>query len=81
MPIPSDKAFIIGSMIIEANTNGNRVEFYIDDELKHIDNTLPFSWTWNEFAFGTHEIMVKAYDAEENVATDKINVVIFNIGG
>ncbi len=46
------------------------VEFHIDDVLKSNDNKLPYEWLWDEFAFGTHEIKVVAYDSEGNKASD-----------
>jgi len=78
MPIASNKVVIIGTITIDAETNGNSVEFYIDDELKYVDNGSPYEWQWNEFIVGNHEITVKAYDAEEE-ARDSIDVWIFNI--
>jgi len=55
MPIASNKAVIIGAITIEAETNGNSVEFYIDDELKYVDNGSPYEWQWNEFIVGKHK--------------------------
>ena len=78
MSVPSDMAVIIGKITIEAETNGNRVEFYVDGELKYNDSEPPFSWQWNEFAVGQHEIKVIAYSGETK-ATDEENVWIFNI--
>ena len=56
----------------------DRVEFYIDDELKFVDDESPYEWLWNEKAFGTHEIQVIAY-SKGNDAKGKIDVLIFNI--
>lgn len=72
------KTIVVGEITIEVETNGNRVEFYIDDELKYVDSEKPYEWTWNEFAIGKHEIKVIAYD-KGNTVEDKINVVIFNL--
>ena len=75
---------IIGEITIEADAYGedgiDGVEFYIDDILRNTDTYLPYQWTWNEFAFGNHELKVIAYDTEGNTAKDKIEVKIFNIG-
>ncbi|MEA2055181.1 MAG: DUF5050 domain-containing protein [Candidatus Thermoplasmatota archaeon] len=79
MAINSDKAIIIGKIIIEANTSGNKIEFYIDDELKSSDTQVPYEWLWDEFAIGTHEIKVITYDNKGNEASDEINVTIFNL--
>ena len=74
---------IIGSITIEADARGeiSKVEFYIDGNIKFTDYDMPYSWLWNEFAIGRHEIKVIAYDNEGNKVEDKINVIIFNLGG
>ena len=76
--ISSDRTIIIGGITIGVKTNGERVEFYIDGKLKYNDNEQPYSWLWNEFAIGNHEIKVKAYD-ERNEAMDEISVLIYNL--
>ena len=79
--VPSDKVIIIGGISIETITNGNKVEFYVDDELKFIDEEEPYRWQWDERAIGKHEIKVIAYDNEGNKAKDEIEAIIFNIWG
>ncbi len=67
------KTIIIGKITVEAiAANASKVEFYVDDEPKHVDATPPYSWQWNEFALGWHEIKVVAYD--DGMASDSINV-------
>ncbi len=78
-------AIIFGKITIEADVTDNqsgvkKVEFYVDDAIKSIDNYLPYEWLWDEFAFGRHEIKVIAYGNEGNNAKDKMDVIIFNIG-
>jgi len=73
---------IIGPITIEVdatdNQSGmNRVEFYIDDELRHNDTTEPYSWKWIESTFRIHMIKVIAYDNAENFATNRIGVLKF----
>ncbi len=74
---------IIGKIDVEAYAEDDegisKVEFYVDNKLKEEDETAPYEWQWNEFAIGWHEIMVRAYDNEGNTATDKIDVMIFNL--
>ena len=74
LSISSDKAIVIGGITIEVETNGKRVEFYIDNELKYEDDEQPYSWTWNEFSFGRHEIKVVAYGGAEK-AEDAMSVM------
>ena len=85
MPTIFHSTIIIGGITVETNVLNeisiDRVEFYIDDELKYVDEGIPYQWLWNEFAVGNHEIQVIAYDNEGNNAKDKIEVKIFNIGG
>ena len=83
MPSIFGNTFIIGKITIKANACGKngieKVEFYIDDELKFTDYDMPYDWPWNEKAFGNRELKVIAYDIKENKAAEKIEVKIFNI--
>ncbi len=78
MSISSNKAIIIGKITLQAETNGDRVEFYIDNELKYEDNEAPYSWLWNEFALGGYEIKIIVHGNGET-AEDKVDVLIFNL--
>jgi len=78
--IPVRHTIIIGPIKIGVNSNeGNRVEFYIDGELKDIDAAPPFSWLWDEFAVGRHTVRVVAYDKAGNIASDEQVIRIFNL--
>ncbi|KAA0001586.1 MAG: hypothetical protein FE048_05270 [Thermoplasmata archaeon] len=83
IPTISSNTIIIGKITVKADAYSehgiNKVEFYVDNKLKYIDDETPYSWLWNEFVVGKHEIKVMAYDTAWNVATDEINVIIFNI--
>jgi len=80
--IPFMKARIIGDITIEAyileswywHGEAESVEFYIDDVLKATVSSEPFSWTWDDTAFGKHIIKVIAYDDDGNSASDEITV-------
>ena len=78
MPIAYDKAVIIGRITIEAETNGNKVEFYVNDELKHEDDSPPYQWTWDETAVGKYTMKVVAYN-ENTLAEDEQEIWIINI--
>gem|GEM_PF-747605 len=78
MTIGGNRTIIVGAITVKAYTNGDRVEFYIDGVLKNTDTEKPYQWTWNETAFGVHEIKAIAYGNEGN-ATDKRDVFIFNL--
>ena len=76
---------VVGKITIEVEAYDedgiDKVAFYVDNVLSFSDYNEPYSWTWNKFAIGNHEIKVIAYDVSENKAEDKINVIIFNFGG
>jgi len=67
---------IIVKINVETTTSGKieKVEFYIDEDIKHIDYNHPYSWTWDEFSFGRHKIKVVAYGGEEK-AEDAMSVM------
>ncbi|EMR73261.1 Peptidase C1A, papain [Thermoplasmatales archaeon SCGC AB-539-N05] len=77
---------IIGSITIEADVSDEisgveKVEFYIDDELKHIASDAPYEWTLNEPLFGKHTIKVIAHDNLDNIINYEIEeVYIFSLG-
>jgi len=79
--IPFLTTIIVGSINIEVQASDyesgiDRVEFYIDNELKKTDNLAPYSWIWNErtpFRF-RHTIKAVAYDIEGNSAVKEADV-------
>ena len=83
--IPSkQRTLIIGNITIKINASDNdsglsKVDLYIDDELKKTFSEKPYEWLWDETIFGKHIIQVVAYDNVGNLATDVIEVRIFNI--
>jgi len=70
---------ILGKITIEADAYDEdgiqKVEFYVDNGLRTIDDSPPYLWHWDEFAIGWHEIKVVAYDNSGNKAEDRINVI------
>ena len=57
-----------------------RVEFYIDGELKATDSTAPYIYSWDTTAYseGTHTIKVKVYDMASQTAVHEIPVIVNN---
>lgn len=49
---------------IYARNGIHRVEFYIDDQLEHIDDAQPYEWSWNttQYTETEHKVTLKAYD-------------------
>ncbi|MCD6572863.1 MAG: hypothetical protein J7K95_02060 [Thermoplasmata archaeon] len=78
--LPLKHTIIIGPLKIGASGNGlDKAEFYIDGKLKYVAYEAPFTWIWNEFAFGRHEIKVIVYDYAGNIAIDEQKIWILNI--
>ena len=76
------KTWILGPITIEVNVTGDvdHVAFLINDEVKSVDYSQPFKYTWNERAIGRRTISVKAYDYFDNLlAEDHINVTVINL--
>ncbi len=83
MPSIFGNTIILGKITIEVDAYDEdgveKVEFYVDNELKYVDDESPYQWLWDERTFGRHEIKAIAYDEEGNKAEDEIDVTIFNI--
>jgi len=70
---------IIGKIDINVTALDNdsgmdRVEFYIDQQLKGNDTTAPYSWLWSERAFFLYKVEVVAYDKAGNNASAMLDV-------
>jgi len=60
-----------------------KVEFYIDGELKKTTSEMPYNWTFNEQFFNICTIKIVAYGTilgEECTINEKIDVLILNLG-
>ncbi|RLE44286.1 hypothetical protein DRJ22_06085, partial [Candidatus Woesearchaeota archaeon] len=71
---------IIGEIDIEADATSasgiEKVEFYVDDEIKEVDNSYPYNYTWDEKILFRHRHVIKviAYDYAGNKAEDEMRV-------
>lgn len=77
--IPSFQTLVIGPIDIEVETTDDveKVEFYLDDNLKYIDRTHPFRWRLNEWAFLKRtKINVKAYPIDNEELFHKIQRIL-----
>ena len=81
--MPLKSAVIIGRITISGEATGDfgikSMAFYVDGEMKYNDSEAPYAWLWDEHSLGRHEIMIKAYDMEGNVASEEKEVWIFNL--
>ena len=78
IPLPDNITIILGPITIEVTAESTmeieKVEFYIDDELKANDTTAPYLCTWSEKSFGKHRLKIVVYDNAGNQATSEIVV-------
>jgi hypothetical protein len=82
--LPFFTPFIIGDIDIKVNASDtesgmDRVEFYIDDNLKATDTTTPYIWFWDEKTFlrllrHRNTIRIVAYDNAGNNNSEEILV-------
>lgn len=68
---------VIGNITIKAIVNNiakiDYMKFFIDGELKYVDEDLPFEWDWLDISFSKHKIKVLAsVNGEENLYTERI---------
>ena len=69
---------IIGYASVKINaTNAEKVEFYVDDELRYIDEEPPFSWHIKNVAMGFHTIEVFAYNEKGKISKDMIDIFVY----
>ena len=75
------------TVFAEVNTSDGKtiekVEFYVDDELKFTDLYKPYTWTWFEtklLHIRKYKIKVVAYDSEGYQNSDEISVFKYKIG-
>jgi len=64
--------------VVDEESEINRVEFYIDGDLKYVcwyfGTEESYSWIWNEQAFGRYTMKAVAYDNTIDSANDEIMV-------
>jgi uncharacterized repeat protein (TIGR02543 family) len=79
--------FIVPVIINEINIVANatdedsgieKVEFYIDNELRETDNEPPYTYHWNDSLIRFHTIEAIAYDDAGNTASDSIRAFKIN---
>lgn len=83
--LPSQGQFggiVIGKVDVEVDVGSsvNKVEFYVDNELKETDTIAPYGWTWDEsMTFPPmHQLKVIGYNGDTEVGNDEIRVLYIN---
>ncbi len=78
--ISSKMAFIFGRIDIETKINAtygiDRVEFYINGELKYIANNKPYTWEMKNL-IGKYELKTVVWDKKGRNNIDKIDIIAF----
>ena len=84
-PLPGQGRFcsiIVGMVNVEANVGESvdKVEFYVDNELKDTDTEAPYEWTWNEKMMfpPIHTLKVVGYEGDVEVGSEEIRVLYLN---
>ena len=68
---------IIGPIYVKVEAmNTNRIEFYLDGELKYVDEQQPYEWLLKAKP-GLHTIEVLAYDEDGDISKDVVDVFVF----
>jgi len=76
IPIQAAAPRIFGRMLLETQTsNTDYVEFYVDEELVHVDDQEPFEWQIDA-SFGLHTIETYAYNSDY-LSKDIVDVFVF----
>jgi len=81
---PSNNSFVKGIVNVSIATYDpsgiERVKFYINGELAHIDYNTPYEWIWNTTLYkdGTYTLEIKTYDIFLNINTTKIIITVDN---
>lgn len=80
---PENGARVSKTVTIEADASDNvmvqKVEFYIDVQLKYTDSIPSFSYAWDTTGQdGARTILVKAYDYAGNMASTSVSVTVNN---
>ena len=79
MPTIFGRTLIIGKITIKVIAyNVNKVEFYFDDEIEYVDESEPYQWIFNGFAFFGHKIKVVGY-GNESKSEDSKDITIFSL--
>jgi hypothetical protein len=53
------------------------VDFLVDDEIRHSDDTFPYEWIMEDIVWGKHTLCVTVSDIAGNVASEKRDMMIF----
>ena len=81
---PSDGESVSGTVMVQVSAfddnEVNKVEFYIDDELKSTDTISPYAYSWDTkpYSNGSYKVKAIAYDNVCQTNSDEISVDVHN---
>ena len=77
----SKKPLIIGKISVEVEVTRfletEKVEMYVDDNIKDVFTEAPYTWVWSEPTFGKHTLTVKVYYSNGVTSTTSLQVTAF----
>jgi hypothetical protein len=83
VPLGGRVTVIIGQITLIAQSRGDvrfdKVEFWINREIKNRDSRPPYEWTWNERTVGWNTLRVIAYK-EDRTILDDVKAFVYNTG-
>jgi hypothetical protein len=78
IPTIFGNTIIVGDITFEANAFSkdgiDRIEFYVNEELKYVDDEFPYVWFWDEQLFGHKMIKISAVDKLGNLANNVMQI-------
>ena len=83
VPLGGRVTVIIGQITLIAQSRGevrfDKVEFWINCEIKNRDPRPPYEWTWNERTVGWDTLRVIAYKGDRTISDD-MKAFVYNTG-
>ena len=81
VPLGGRVTVIIGQITLIAQSRGDirfdRVEFWVNREIKNRDSRPPYEWTWNERTIGWNTLRVIALKGDRTIADD-VKAFVYN---
>lgn len=83
-PLGGRVTVIIGHITLIAQSREDvrfdRVEFWINRDIKNRDSSPPYEWTWNERTIGWNTLRVIAYKGDRTISDD-VKAFVYNTEG
>jgi len=83
LSFPNANTIILGKIYakaeVKSNEEINRVEFYFDGEIDHIEEEEPYEHVYDNIAFFSHSIKTMVYTSDGKYDMNKIYVKVFNV--